>query len=154
MKPGRLRRLTEGEARLAREMFGGGLEPGRVRVLAMPGLRRAFVPGGRLVVWPAATARVDFAAAEVPVEVQAVFVHEMTHVWQSQNGVNLLMAKLRAGDRACAYDYDLTDGCAFTARNIEQQAMLVQHAFLAARGVPTPYPPALYAAALADRARG
>ena len=130
-------------------MFGAALDAARVRLFALPVWRRAFVPGGRLIVWPASSALVDFGAA--PLELQSVFVHEMTHVWQAQNGVNLLVAKLQAGDRASAYDYDLTDGCAFAGRNIEQQAMIVQHAFLARRGAPAPYEAGLYARALDRR---
>lgn len=144
---GRWRRLTAGEAALAHEMFGDGLDPGRVRLFAqpLPWPVRAFVAGPRLIVWPWRSALADFAAAGVPLSVQAVFVHELTHVWQAQNGVNLALAKLRAGDGARAYDYDLVGGPAFERMNIEQQAMVVQHAFVASRGGPAPYPADLYA---------
>jgi hypothetical protein len=150
MKPARLRRLTLAEAALAEEMFGAALDPARVRLFALPVLKRAFVATGRLIAWPAAGALTDFGAAAVPLEVQAVFVHELTHVWQAQNGVNLLAAKLRAGDGETAYAYDLADGGVFGERNIEQQAMVVQHAFMARRGARTPYSAALYAAALRE----
>jgi hypothetical protein len=76
---------------------------------------------------------------------QAVFVHELTHVWQAQTGVWLPWAKLRAGDSQMSYAYDLAAGPGFAALNIEQQAMVVQHAFLASRGVQTPFPAGLYA---------
>lgn len=142
MKPFERRRLTPGERALAAEVFGGGLDPGRVRILALPAWRRAFVAGPRLMVWPARGAARDFAAA--PLAAQAVFVHELTHVWQAQNGVGLLRAKLKAGDTDAAYAYDLRGGAAFADLNIEQQAMVVQHAFLAARGGPAPHPAALY----------
>jgi hypothetical protein len=142
-----LRRLTPGERALAAEMFGDGLDAGRVRLLAIPAWNRAFVAGPGLIVWPAATARPDFAASDVPLRLQAVFVHELTHVWQAQNGVWLLAAKLRAGDGAAAYAYDLSAGGAFADLNIEQQAMVVEHAFLASRGRRTQHPPELYAAA-------
>jgi hypothetical protein len=143
--PFRLRRLTAAERALGREMFGGGLDLSRVRLLAIPGWRRAFVAGSRLIVWPAAQLPEDFAAASL--RLQATFVHELTHVWQAQNGVRLLFAKLKAGDSAESYAYDLTSGCEFAALNIEQQAMVVEHAFLAARGGQAPHPAALYAKA-------
>lgn len=149
MKPLRLRRLTQGERALAAEMFGAGLDADRVRILALPAWSRAFVAGPRLVVWPAARARDDFAAPDVPLRVQGVFVHELTHVWQAQHGVPLLLAKIKAGDGAAAYDYDLSGGREFTAMNIEQQAMVVEHAFLASRGGETPHPAPLYAEASA-----
>jgi hypothetical protein len=145
MKPFALRRLTAGERALAAEMFGAALDAARVRLLALPVWNRAFVAGPALIVWPAAGARLDFAAPEVPLRTQAVFVHELAHVWQAQHGVSLILAKLRAGDRASSYAYDLSGGPAFADLNIEQQAMVVEHAFLASRGGQTPHPPELYA---------
>lgn len=145
MKPLALRRLTAAERTLAAEMFGEGLNAERVRLLALPVWRRAFAPAGWLVIWPAIAAPRDFG--EEPVPHQATFVHELTHVWQAQHGVCLALAKLRAGDTAASYLYDLVAGPDFTALNIEQQAMVVEHAFLARRGHAAPHPPELYAAA-------
>jgi hypothetical protein len=146
MKPMRLRRPTTAERGLAREMFGATIAMDRVRIWSIPVWTRAFVPNGRLIVWPAATAHRDFGDA--PLRRQAVFIHELTHVWQAQNGINLLAAKLRTGDRACDYAYDLAEDCAFQARNIEQQAMIFEHAFLARRGHQAPYTAERYAAVL------
>jgi hypothetical protein len=143
MKPLTLRRLTLGERTLAREMFGEGLSPETVRLLALPAWRRAFVAGPRLMVWPAREAPRDFSLE--PLGAQAVFVHELTHVWQAQNGVGLLRAKLKAGDSRASYAYELAGAADFAALNIEQQAMVVQHAFLAARGAAAPHPAELYA---------
>jgi hypothetical protein len=142
MKPFRLRRLTASERALAREMFGEGLEADRVRILAIPVWPRAFVAGPSLIVWPAQALPVDFGAASL--RAQATLVHELTHVWQAQSGVRLILAKLRAGDSAAAYAYDLTVDTDFAALNIEQQAMVVEHAFLASRGVATPFAAELY----------
>lgn len=149
MRPARLRRLTATEQALGAEMFGAGLNASRVRLFAIPGWSRAFVAGPSLIVWPARTALLDFGAQGVPLRLQGVFVHELTHVWQAQNGINLLMAKLRSGDDAAAYAYDLAGGAAFTHLNIEQQAMVVEHAFLASRGAHTPFAATDYAAAQA-----
>jgi hypothetical protein len=145
MKPLSIRRLTAGERGLGVEMFGAGLDVGRVRILALPVWNRAFVAGPGLIVWPAIAARHDFSYA--PLEVQAVFVHELTHVWQAQHGVSLLIAKLKAGDGHAAYAYDLGTGPDFAHLNIEQQAMVVEHAFLVSRGGAAPHPPELYARA-------
>lgn len=143
MTPLALRRLTVAERRLAGEMFGRALRAEMVRILALPLWRRAFVAGPSLIVWPAAAAPRDFG--DEPVELQAVLVHELTHVWQAQRGVSLLLAKLRAGDSAATYAYDLALGDSFERLNIEQQAMVVQHAFLSARGRSAPHPPEVYA---------
>ena len=132
-----------------KEGDGDGLDAGRVRLFALPVWNRAFVAGPRLVVWPARAARLDFAAPDVPLFVQGVFVHELTHVWQAQNGVRLLRAKLRAGDSHASYAYDLSGelsgAAAFASLNIEQQAMVVQHAFLASRGAAAPHALEIYA---------
>lgn len=133
-------------------MFAAALDPARVRILAVPLWNRPFVAGPSLIVWPAAQLPADFAAA--PLDRQATFVHELAHVWQAQNGVRLLRAKLKAGDSAAAYAYDLGGDPAFGELNIEQQAMVVEHAFLASRGGQTPHSPEVYARASAAWRRG
>lgn len=143
-----LRPLTQGERALAAEVFGASLDTGRVRLLAIPYWSRAFVASGRLVVWPARSMRSDFAAPETPLSVKAVFVHELTHVWQAQRGVNLLLGKLKAGDGPRSYAYDLSAGPSFAELNIEQQAMVVQHAFLLRHGGTAPFPAEAYSAVL------
>ena len=143
MRPLALRPLSAAERALAAEVFGAGLDVGPIRILALPFWRRAFVAGPGLMVWPVAEAAADFAAA--PLRLQATFIHELAHVWQAQNGVFLPLAKLRAGDSAAAYAYDLVAGPPFAALNIEQQASVVEHAFLASRGATTPFAPGLYA---------
>jgi hypothetical protein len=147
MRPMSIRTLTPGEQVLAQEVFAGAIDAARVWVLAIPAWGRAFVPGGRLMVWPAPAARTDFADPATPLDDQATFVHELTHVWQAQCGVLLLPAKLRAGDSAASYAYDLAAGPAFPALNIEQQAMVVEHAFRLSRGGAAPHPAELYARA-------
>jgi hypothetical protein len=143
MKSFRLRRLTPAELALAAEVFGEDLDAVRVRIFAVPVWPRAFVAGPSLIVWPAREVPADFGDA--PLHLQATFVHELTHVWQAQNGVNLLLSKIKAGDNAAAYAYELTAGTDFTRLNIEQQARVVEHAFLAARGAQTPFAAELYA---------
>ena len=139
--------MTPGERALAAEVFAGDVALERLRLFAIPLWRRAFVPNGAWVVWPSHTASQDFSTE--PLAPQAAFVHELTHVWQAQKGTNLLLAKLRAGDGAQTYAYDLTRIDDFRSLNIEQQAMVVQDAFLAARGVRMAYESAAYSAILA-----
>lgn len=147
MSPGAIRTLTSGERDLAREVFGDSLDAGKVAIFALPVWNRAFVTGARLIFWPAASACRDFSTA--PLHLQGVFVHELTHVWQAQSGVNLILAKLRAGDGHRAYAYDLSLPCEFAGLNIEQQAMIVQHAFLARKGADTPFESRVYSEVLA-----
>jgi hypothetical protein len=139
-----VRPLTPAERSLAGEVFGVGLDAVRIRLLTVPLWPRAFVAGSALIVWPAATAMADFTLG--PLWAQATLVHELTHIWQAQRGVFLPFAKLKAGDSAAAYAYDLVAGPAFRDLNIEQQASVVEHAFLASRGAPTPFAAELYVA--------
>lgn len=150
LRPWTFRPLTEGERELARLVFGGALACSRIRLLAVPAWSRAFVAGAGLIVWPAHHARSDFAGAEVPVAVQAQFVHELVHVWQAQCGTWLPWAKLMAGDGEAAYAYDLGGPARFADLNIEQQAMVVEHAFLALCGAGSSSPARVYAAVLEE----
>lgn len=140
-----IRPLSEPERLLAREVFGEALKLDAIRILAAP-FPRAFVPGrwfGRdWIVWPAARLPHDMTTAAP--RMQATFIHELVHVWQAQQGVNLLLAKLKAGDRRESYVYPLGDDCRWDALNIEQQASAVEHAFRLSRGETAPARAAFY----------
>ena len=140
-----VRALTEGEAALGREAFGAALRLETVRLIGWP-FRRAFVAGrwfGRdWIVWPSRAMVGDFASASL--HLQGVLVHELTHVWQAQQGVNLLFAKLKAGDDAAAYAYSADPDCRWDSLNIEQQAMVMEHRFHQKRGGRAPGSAAFY----------
>jgi hypothetical protein len=137
----KVRGLARGELELAAEAFGTAIDLDRVRFLAAPRpFTRAFVPGrwfGRdWIVWPDSSLPADFG--EAPLYRQETFVHELTHVWQAQHGVNLLTGKIRAGDKPSSYEYPTGMDCEWGQLNIEQQAMVVQHRFSLTRGLKTP----------------
>jgi len=139
--------MTAAECVLAREVFGDAIALEKVRVFRAPWpFVRAFVPGrwfGRnWIVWPHRSYRDDLAAG--PISQQAVLVHELVHVWQAQNGVNLLLAKIRAGDSAQSYAYTVSDTCHWDGLNIEQQAMVIEHRFRLSRGLKVPADRAFY----------
>ena len=143
-----MRGLTSGERRLARLALGDAVRLDSVRLIGSPWpFDRAFVPGtvmGRdWVVWPARSLPADISVA--PMAVQATLIHELVHVWQAQGGVNLLIAKLKAGDGSAAYGYVADDDCRWDGLNIEQQAMAVEHRFRRSRGQTTPGDDAFYA---------
>lgn len=143
----RVRPLTKGERRLARSVFGTGLKLDPIRLWATPRpLGRAFVPGrwfGRdWVLWPARHLPADLSEASL--NQQAVFVHELVHVWQAQQGVNLLTGKIRAGDKPSSYAYPLDVDCHWGQLNIEQQAMVVEHRFRLSKGAKVPADKAFY----------
>jgi hypothetical protein len=130
-----IRGLTAGEQALARSVFAEAIPLETVRLLASP-FDRAFVPGviaGRgWIVWPGRDLPPDIARA--PVSAQATLIHELVHVWQAGQGVNLLLAKLKAGDSAASYAYPLDPACGWDHLNIEQQATAVEHRFRLSRG--------------------
>lgn len=134
-----VRPLTTGEQALARSVFADAIALGGVRLFASP-FDRAFVPGRLLgrswIVWPGRDLPADIALA--PLSLQAVLIHELVHVWQAGQGVNLLLAKLKAGDSAAAYAYPLDPACGWDHLNIEQQATAVEHRFRLSRGRKTP----------------
>jgi hypothetical protein len=133
------RPLTAGEIALAREMFGEAIDYGPVRLWAQPfGFSRVFVAGrwfGRdWIVWPQPQLLEDYAAPEVPAHKVATLIHELVHVWQAQQGVNLAFAKLKSGDRRDSYAYEIGPDTLWAHLNIEQQAMAVEDEFRRRKG--------------------
>lgn len=72
----------------------------------------------------------DFSLAEP--RLQAHFIHEMTHVWQTQRRGWWYLPLVGPFQRK--YAYKLKPGKPFRAYNIEQQAEIVAHAFLLRQG--------------------
>jgi hypothetical protein len=133
MPPGD-RPLTSGEIALARGVFGDAIDYRRVRIARR---KWAFfqprdtvmAPTGSIHFHPEGTRyRDDFATASM--SDQALFIHEMTHVWQHQKGIFLPLAR----HPFCRYDYALRPGRPLHRYGIEQQAEIVAHAFLLRRG--------------------
>lgn len=142
-----IRALSDAERSLAAEVFGDSLALDAIRFLPAPWpFDRAFVPGrwfGRdWIVWPKQTLPSDIVDASL--RLQALLIHELTHVWQAQQGVNLLTGKIRAGDRPASYQYPVGKDCDWGRLNIEQQAMVVEHRFRLTRGQPAPADAAFY----------
>lgn len=133
MRPGQRRALTKGEIALGRSVFGDEIAWSKVRVLQAPALGfGAMVPVGRTIVFSKWRAAWDFSTASM--WDQGWFVHELTHVWQAGRGVVLAGAKLGAlGKTAYAYTPKAPK---LGAYNIERQAEIVRHLFLARAGEP------------------
>ncbi len=74
----------------------------------------------------------DFAHADL--HLQGHFIHEMTHVWQTQARGRWYLVLRR--HPLCRYDYALKPGWPLERYGLEQQAEIVRHAFLLSRGVP------------------
>lgn len=67
---------------------------------------------------------------EAALHLQALFIHEMVHVWQHQQGVLLPLAR----HPLCSYQYELIPGKPFSEYGIEQQAEIISHVFLQRQG--------------------
>jgi hypothetical protein len=133
MKPGQRRALTKSEIALGRSVFGDEIAWSKVRICQAPALGfGAMVPIGRTIVFSKWRAAHDFVDA--PMRDQGWFIHELTHVWQAARGVVLAGAKLGAlGKGAYAYTPKAQK---LSAYNIERQAEIARHLFLARAGLP------------------
>lgn len=127
------RPLTPGECRLAASMFGCALDLEPIRIhrakwFPLQPRNVAMAPDGGIWFHPESGLwRADFADA--PDRLQAFLIHELTHVWQHQQGLRLLVRR----HPFCRYDYRIVPGKPFGRYGIEQQAMIVEHAFVARR---------------------
>lgn len=143
--PGGERPLTPGECDLARGVFGEALDLAPVQIRRrrfFPFQPRGTVmaPMGHIHFHPACeNYRDDFSCA--PLSLQALFIHELVHVWQTQQHGRFYLLLMR--HPFCRYAYRFDEARPFTAYGIEQQAELVAHAFLAAKGAPLPAAPPL-----------
>lgn len=133
MKPGQSRGLTAGEIALGRSVFGNEIAWPKICIRQAPLLGfGAMVPIGRTIVFSKWRAAHDFSVASL--WDQGWFIHELTHVWQAARGVVLAAAKLNAlGKGAYAYKPQAPK---LSDYNIERQAEIVRHLFLARAGEP------------------
>ncbi|NBC36277.1 vgr related protein [Novosphingobium sp. FSY-8] len=130
------RPLSPGERVLTHAVFGTAVAVEQVRLrrrrfLPFQPAATVMAPNGHLYFPPACPLwHEDFAAAPLPL--QGLFVHEMVHVWQTQTHGRWYLPLRRMP--WCRYDYRLTPGQPFAAYNVEQQAEIIRHLFLARHG--------------------
>jgi hypothetical protein len=133
---GGTRTLTEGEIALARSVFGNAIDYTRVTIrrhkfFPFHPRKVTMAPRGHLHFHPEADHYCD-DFAEAPLVHQAHFIHEMTHVWQTQTRGEWYLILNR--HPWCRYDYALKPGWKLAQYGIEQQAEIVRHAFLLQHG--------------------
>ena len=137
------RALTDAEVALTRSMFGDAIDTSKVRI---NNRKWAFfqprdtimAPDGHLWFHPRGGVYcADFCGQ--PIDRQGLFIHEMTHVWQRQQGIYLPLAR----HPFCRYDYAIKPGQAFRRYGLEQQAEIARHAFLLRQGRVVPGAPPL-----------
>lgn len=131
------RLLTPGEISLARSIFGNTLDYSLVRIrrrkwFPLQPRRTIMAPRGHIHFHPAGSAYCDDFSVQ-SLSRQGLFIHEMTHVWQTQTlGKWYLVCNRMPWSR---YDYSLKPGWTLEQYGIEQQAEIVKHAFVLRRGV-------------------
>ena len=132
------RPLTLGEISLARSVFGDAIDYSEVRLVKgkwwpFQPANAAMAPSGWIWFHPVAGGWSDDFSKE-NLGRQGFFIHELTHVWQTQKGGRFYLPLIR--HPFCRYAYVLKPGKPFRRYGIEQQAELVRHRFLADRGAP------------------
>lgn len=131
------RRLTRGEIKLARSVFGDAIDYGKVTIrrrkwFPFQPRRITMAPRGHVHFHPRGDAYCDdFSTANVLR--QGLLIHELVHVWQVQTmGDWYLVTRRMPWAR---YDYALKPGWPLDRYGIEQQAEIVKHAFWLRNGV-------------------
>jgi hypothetical protein len=131
------RSLTPDEVELARSVFGDAIDYSRVQLVRRrwwPFQPKSVVmaPTGNIYFHPDSDQWSDDFARE-PLAAQGMFIHEMTHVWQTQRRGRFYLPLMR--HPFCRYAYEIDPSRPFDRYGLEQQAEIVRHAFLSARGV-------------------
>ena len=134
MQPFERRALTAPERLLGASVFADEIDWPAIHIAQAPLLGfAAMVPLGATIVFSSWRAPLDFSLVEVAE--QGWFIHELGHVWQAARGVALALAKLGAlGARA--YRYAPRPNAELKHYNIESQAEIVRHLFLARAHAP------------------
>ena len=137
------RTLTPGEIELLRPIFKDSIDYSKVRLIRgkwWPFQPRdaAMAPMGSIWFHPVGGGWSEDFSRE-PLGRQGFFVHEMTHVWQTQTKGRFYLPLMR--HPFCRYDYALEPGRPFERYGLEQQAEIVRHVFLAQHGGSPPICP-------------
>ena len=118
-------------------MFGSAIDYSKVTVrrrkwFPFQPRRVTMAPRGPLHFHPLGEHYCDDFALVSPIR-QGLFIHEMTHVWQTQTLGDWYLLLHR--HPFCRYGYSLKPGWKLERYGIEQQAEIVRHAFLLRHGV-------------------
>ena len=125
------RDLTPGEVKLAQSVFGTAIDYDAVtirrrKLFPFQPRHVTMAPSGHLHFHPEGNAYCADFSSECLTR-QGFFIHEMSHVWQTQTrGKWHLIFNRMPWAR---YDYTLKPGWQLTRYGIEQQAEIIKHAF-------------------------
>ncbi|MFL6609019.1 MAG: type VI secretion system Vgr family protein [Pseudomonas sp.] len=134
---GKKRALTAGEIAMAKTVFKDAINYTKVKVhhggwwLFLGFQNTAVTPNGEMY-YPQSTTfyRDDFSATGNGRD-KALFMHEVTHVWQYQLGFPVKKSGMTVTSRgAAAYEYTLYNDSTFAEYNMEQQGEIVSDYYL------------------------
>ena len=131
-----VRPLTEGERALAASVFGSAIDYDAVTVKRrkwFPFQPRnvLMAPTGHVHIHPQSDHWSEDFGREHPHR-QGWFLHELTHVWQTQSRGKYYLPLMR--HPFCRYSYVLKPGWPLHRYGLEQQAEIVRHAFMLRKG--------------------
>lgn len=127
------RALTEGEITLAKRVFGDSIDYDKVRLrdenyVPWQGKNYVMAPNGHIYFGEDWHGISDWSLEVI--EMQGLFIHEMTHVWQHQHGVNVLLVGAYQQAKqflwSDQYLYQVEPGKTLKDYNIEQQGDIVR----------------------------
>lgn len=132
-----------GEIALARSVFGEAIAYDDVRLVKgkwwpFHPRNAAMAPMGSIYFHPEGGVWSEDFSNE-PLSRQGFFIHEMTHVWQTQAKGRFYLPLMR--HPFCRYRYTFEPARPFQRYGLEQQAEIVRHIFLAERGIQPPVCP-------------
>ncbi len=133
------RALTTGERDVLVALFAGALDLDAIHVVQdkyvpFQGDDTYMTPENDMFA-PGALYLEDFSLPEIEPYVASTLVHEMTHAWQHQSGMDLIAAgaitfAATGGDYQAAYPYALDPAKDLTDYNVEQQASIIEDYYL------------------------
>jgi len=139
--------VTQGERDLARSIFGDALDCGTVQIkrqrwFPLQPRNVVMAPTGHVHIHPYGDLWSDDYSCDT-IAMQGLFLHEMTHIWQTQTRGRLYLPLMR--HPFCRYRYTLRPGWKFEDYGLEQQAEIVRHVFLRRNDLAPPGTPPLAA---------
>lgn len=137
------RPMTAREIELARSVFHDAIDYTKVRIHKrkwwwFQPRKITMAPDGHLWFHPNSDLFCD-DFCDRDLGLQGLFIHELVHVWQHQQGIFLPLKR----HPFCRYDYSLKPGWTLERYGIEQQAEIVRHYFLLKNKAKVPGAPVL-----------
>lgn len=119
------RPLSIGERQIAQSVFGNNLELDNIQLKTAWWVLKGYAvsPNGNIYFHPDDFCQ-DFS--DKPLHIRAWLVHELTHVWQIQQGIKVVQKAVLNRK----YRYQFQQGKSFFSYGVEQQARMVEEYYI------------------------